>query len=57
MEEILKGRWSDRALASPATSPSIDGLMGMTSPGVEEAAVMSGVRVEQRLAMLRSVEV
>jgi len=57
VEEILKGRWSDRALASPATSPSIDGLMGMTSPGVEEAAVMSGVRVEQRLAMLRSVEV
>ena len=29
----------------------------MTSPGMEEAAVMSGGGIEQRLAMLRSMEV
>ena len=54
VEDILKASWSDRALTSPITSPSIDGLMTMSSPGVEEAAVLSGGGIEQRLAMLRS---
>ena len=57
VEDIIKASWSDRALSPPITSPSIVGLVAMSSPGVEEAAVLSGGGIEHRLAMLRSLEI
>jgi hypothetical protein len=54
VEDILKASWSDRAiLASPP--PEDLGHTGLSSPGVQEAAVMASGGIEQRLELLRKM--